>query len=365
MRYIFERDWYGWYDRLYERKSKNEALSEACVGFAAIGWQTGAIRQEAPMEHRKFQQRLDEQVAELTYAQAQKLIAALQERGEGDEVLCLLNKRFEEDPDCPRCGSERTEGWGKERNGLKRRRCLDCKRTFNPLTGTPLARLQKMECWLKYAGALNESLSVRKAAKVCKVGKNTAFKWRHRFLQARNYSKDQSLVGIAEVDEIFLLESFKGQRKLPRPARKRGGVAEKPGLSAEQIPILIARDRAGAHIDAVLPDRSEAAVQQVLEGKLSQDDTLLCMDGDKALIAFAEAEGIEYELIIASKGEHVHEKILHIQNVNAYGGRFKQWLCRFNGVATKYLQSYLGWRRWLESDEDVITPENAFAAALC
>jgi transposase-like protein len=317
------------------------------------------------MEHRKFQQRLDELLAEVTHAQAQKAITALQQRGDGDEVQRLLNERLEADPQCPHCGSGRTEGWGRERNGLKRCRCLDCKRTFNPLTGTPLARLRKKECWLNYAGALNASLPVRKAAKVCKVSKNTAFKWRHRFLKAQNHSKDQSLAGIAEVDEIFLLESFKGQRKLPRPARKRGGVAEKPGLSAEQIPILIARDRTGAHIDAVLPDRSEAAVRPVLEGKVSKDNTLLCMDGDKALIAFAKAEGIEYELIIASKGEHVHEKVLHIQNVNAYGGRFKQWLNRFNGVATKYLQSYLGWRRWLERDEDVITPKNAFAAALC
>lgn len=317
------------------------------------------------MEHRKFQQRLDELLAEVTHAQAQKAIAALQQRGDGDEVQCLLNQRLEDDPKCPRCGSGRTEGWGRERNGLKRCRCLDCKRTFNPLTGTPLAGLRKKECWLKYAGALNESLPVRKAAKMCKVSKNTAFKWRHRFLKAQNKSKDQSLAGIAEVDEIFLLESFKGRRKLPRAARKRGGVAEKPGLSAEQIPILIARDRAGAHIDGVLPDRSEAAVRPVLGGKVSKDDTLLCMDGDKALIAFAEAEDIEYELIIASKGEHVHEKVLHIQNVNAYGSRFKQWLNRFNGVATKYLQSYLGWRRWLESDEDVITPKNAFVAALC
>jgi transposase-like protein len=317
------------------------------------------------MEHRKFQQRLDELLAEATHAQAQKAIAALQQRGDGDEVQRLLNERLEADPQCPRCGSGRSEGWGRERNGLKRCRCLDCKRTFNPLTGTPLARLRKKECWLKYAGALNESLPVRKAAKVCKVSKNTAFKWRHRFLKAQNKSKDQSLAGIAEVDEIFLLESFKGQRKLPRPARKRGGVAEKPGLSAEQIPILIARDRTGAHIDGVLPDRSEAAVRPVLEGKLSKDDTLLCMDGDKALIAFAEAEGIEYELVIASKGEHVHEKVLHIQNVNAYGSRFKQWLYPFKGVATKYLQSYLGWRRWLERDENLITPKNAFAAALC
>ena len=317
------------------------------------------------MEHRKFQQRLDELLAEVTHAQAQKAIAAFQLRGDGDEVQRLLNQRLADDPKCPHCGSGRTEGWGRERNGLKRCRCLDCKRTFNPLTGTPLAGLRKKECWLKYAGALNESLPVRKAAKMCKVSKNTAFKWRHRFLKAQNKSKDQSLAGIAEVDEIFLLESFKGRRKLPRAARKRGGVAEKPGLSAEQIPILIARDRAGAHIDGVLPDRSEAAVRPVLGGKVSKDDTLLCMDGDKALIAFAEAEDIEYELIIASKGEHVHEKVLHIQNVNAYGSRFKQWLNRFNGVATKYLQSYLGWRRWLESDEDVITPKNAFVAALC
>ena len=58
-------------------------------------------------------------------------------------------------------------------------------------------------------------------------------------------------------------------------------------------------------MDAVLPDRSEAAVRPVLEGKLSKDDTLLRMDGHKALIAFAEAEGIE--------GEHVHEEVPHIR----------------------------------------------------
>lgn len=316
------------------------------------------------MEHRKFQQRLDELVAELTYAQAQKLIAALQQRGEGDEVQRQLEQRVEDNPECPHCQSRRIEGWGRERNGLKRSRCRDCRRTFNPLTGTALAGLRKKERWLSFAAALNESLPVRKAATRCQVNKNTAFKWRHRFLKAQNQSKDQSLTGIAEVDEIFLAESFKGQRTLPRAARKRGGIVEKPGLSAEHIPILIARDRAGAHIDAVLPNRSEAAVRPVLEGKLSKKDTLMCMDGDKALIAFAKAEGIEYELIIASKGEHVHESVLHIQNVNAYASRFEQWLDRFNGVATKYLPSYLGWRRWLEEEGDAVTAKNTLAAAL-
>ena len=81
-----------------------------------------------------------------------------------------------------------------------------------------LARLRKKERGLGFARALNQSLPVRKAVKACQVNKNTAFKWRHRFLKAQNQSKDQSLAGIAEVDEIFLLESFKGERKLAQRA---------------------------------------------------------------------------------------------------------------------------------------------------
>jgi transposase-like protein len=119
------------------------------------------------MKHRKFLQRFVELVAELTYAQSQKLIAALQQRGEGDEVQRQLEQRVEDNPRCPHCQSRRIEGWGRERNGLKRSRCRDCQRTFNPLTGTALAGLRKKDRWLSFAAALNESLRVRKAAKRC------------------------------------------------------------------------------------------------------------------------------------------------------------------------------------------------------
>ncbi len=54
---------------------------------------------------------------------------------------------------------------------------------------------------------------------------------------------------------------------------------------------------------------------------------------------------------MASKGEHVHEKVLHLQNVNATVSRFKTWLTRFNGVASKYLPNCLAWRRRLETGE--------------
>lgn len=34
-----------------------------------------------------------------------------------------------------------------------------------------------------------------------------------------------------------------------------------------------------------------------------------------------------------------------MQNVNSHDRRLKGWMRRFNGVATEYLDGYLGWHR--------------------
>jgi transposase-like protein len=315
------------------------------------------------MEHRKFKQRLAELVAELTPAQGCKLIDTIRERSAGDETQKLIDGRFQTDLKCPHCKGRRVHRHGMAR-GLRRYKCLACARTFNALTGTPLARLRKRERWLKFAEALGGSRTVRAAAVRSGIDKSTSFRWRHRFLKAQKGLKDQRLTGIVEIDECFILESKKGERRLPRKVRKRGGKAAKPGLSGEQTPILIARDRYGHHLDAVLSNRSEDAVSAVLKDAVSNTDVLLCMDGDPALIAFAKREAIEYELILASHGEHVHEKVLHIQTVNSYISRFKKWLDRFNGVATKYLPNYLGWRRMLEKSGASLAPEHCLVGAI-
>jgi hypothetical protein len=46
-------------------------------------------------------------------------------------------------------------------------------------------------------------------------------------------------------------------------------------LSGEQTPVLIARDRYGHHLDAVLPNRSEEAVSAVLKEAVSKTDVLI------------------------------------------------------------------------------------------
>lgn len=299
------------------------------------------------MEHREFDKLLN-QLRELTAAQAEKVVTALRLHGTENAVCQSIEERQAVAPKCPHCGATHIRRYGKE-HGLQRYACVACGRTFNALTGTPLARLRKKECWSSFAGSLKQSHSVREAARQAGVAKTTSFRWRHRFLQLDKDNLKQTLTGIVEIDESFILESHKGERGLLREARKRGGKAKKPGLSDEQTPVLIARDRYGDQIDAVLPNRSAEAVAAALDDVLAKDDVLLCLDGDTAVIAYAKQQGIEFETIIASKGEHVHEKVLHLQNVNASASRFKQWLARFNGVASKYLPNYLAWRRRLET----------------
>ncbi len=44
--------------------------------------------------------------------------------------------------------------------------------------------------------------------------------------------------------------------------------------------------------------------------------------------------------------------------------RLKTWMRRFNGVATKYLPNYLGWRRMFEREGENISPQRCLLAAL-
>ena len=112
---------------------------------------------------------------------------------------------------CPHCDAKEVRPWG-HAHGLPRYRCTECRRTFNALSGTSLARLRHKDRWSDHAQALIVGESVAKAASRCGVAYTTAFRWRHRFLVAPALDKPTRLNGIVEADETFILESFKGRR---------------------------------------------------------------------------------------------------------------------------------------------------------
>src|SRR3954447_18049389 len=164
------------------------------------------------------------------------------------------------------------------------------------------------------------------SAERCGVALSTAFRWRHRFLTAPAASP--ILTGIVEADETFVLLSYKGSRAWQRAeqgrpgaeapdreARKRGGKATKPGLSHEQVPILVAADRSGTIASAVLPCVCADAIKTVLEPVLGKD-ALLVTDGCTSYPPCAAALGVSHEALNLAAGERVRGD-MHIQTVNS------------------------------------------------
>ena len=140
----------------------------------------------------------------------------IDEQQDLEKVVFIIESRILEHPVCPRCQSNNVKRWGRS-NNLQRFRCYSCGKTFNPLTGTPLAHLRNKDRWLIMASALKQGLPLRRTADECNVSLPTAFLWRHRFLKAASLDKPDKLYGIAEADETYFLESFKGSHSLPRP----------------------------------------------------------------------------------------------------------------------------------------------------
>ncbi|MGH8434538.1 MAG: IS1595 family transposase [Pseudomonas sp.] len=265
---------------------------------------------------------------------------------------------------CPHCAVDAAQlaAWGWNRS-LRRYRCRACGRTCNALSRTPLAHLRKADCWDDYASALINGLTFREAARRCGISKNTAFLWRHRFLHAVAGHRDTHENGIVEADETFFLESFKGQRQLPRPSRKRGGIGTTRGTGKDQIPVMVVRDREGHIGDFKLAKLDAPHVQDVLLPLIDRE-SVLCTDGAAVYAAFARTCGITHQVVHAKRGQRVREGAFHIQNVNAYHSRLKRWMVRFHGVATKYLVNYLGWRRMLERYRKAIQSAHCFQEAV-
>jgi hypothetical protein len=202
--------------------------------------------------------------------------------------------------------------WGRK-DELQRYRCHGCGRTFNSLTLTPLARLKKKRVWEGYAEALVDGLSVRKPGKRPKIHFTTAFRWRHRWLTHPCELKDKDFKGFVEADETYFLHSMKGSRDwkegmpselpIPRGPRKRDGKSSEPGLSPEQVPVLVVRDRDRATTDAMLPKVNRKSVTAVLEPVLKADGTILCTDSAPVYRAFAKASGIYHRQVNIKAGK--------------------------------------------------------------
>lgn len=285
-----------------------------------------------------------------------------------DMVSEIRDRRFSSGYHCPHCSSDRVVRYGNYRVS-KRYLCRSCKKTFTDLTSTALHYIHDKEKFIYAAKLMLSGKTLEETARKVKVSVPTAFSWRHRVLSILKNIEDDSLSGIVEADDTFFLHSQKGDKDIGRKPRKRGGKSKKRGISRDQVCVVVARDRDRHTLSdiATFGRPSADEIGRLLGDRLSGKSVLLT-DRHPSFGRFAKDNGIGYINLDLGKGKRTLKGIYHIQNVNSYHSRLKNWIYRFKGVATKYLSNYLHWFEFIDTvakDKTLEAAERALLLRAC
>ena len=247
---------------------------------------------------------------------------------------------------CPRCGHWHVVKRGKDPDGAQRYLCRNCSQTFRGSTlkvfcTTKLDRAT----WMRYAECHVDLRTLREVRERCGVSLKTAWFMRHRVLEAISASMPpfRSSGGDGmQVDEVYLRESFSGNRRnaecgIPRAARKRReGVGNR-----ELICVLTGVNDAG---DMFFEIAGRGAIDSERAGAF--------LDGKVASGAVVSTDGSDaYPKVLKALDVRRHEASPSeehgINVVNNLHSRLVCFLDGFRGVATRRLWNYLAWFKWI------------------
>lgn len=275
-----------------------------------------------------------------------ELMTALAMPASERTVLAAIEGLVGPERRCPHCQTLGAQKRGKA-NKLVRYQCMACGRTFNALTGTPLSRLKKKEKWLDMAISLSQAESLTQCQERCGgISRHTALRWRHRLLgTTARRTRATKLAGTTEMDTTYVRESEKGSKSLKngRKPRKRGGPK---GPTAPLLPVLMAVQRGGDMLAGLLQGETAGGVRYVIADHLERG-AVVVTDAAKNFRRTFRKMGLHHEPVNTAAKQRVRGP-WHIQTVNGLHARFKRFMTRFNGVATKYLANYIEWFRTIE-----------------
>ena len=265
---------------------------------------------------------------------------------------------------CPHCFGSSIFANGKQK-GMQRYGCNTCKKNFSDSTGTALVGIHKKDLWIKYILHMFEGYSLDKCVKLVGISKQTAFDWRHKILSRLRHEAPEKFSGICEIDDVCFNYSEKGSKNIERKPRKRGNDGIKQGLSNDKVAVLLSCDRTNRKdFQVIKKGRIRKSDLQKVIGKRLEKGTVLCSDSHRSFTGFAKENKIPLKKIVVRKGQHIVDKVYHIQHVNQMAQALRKWMIKFNGVASKYLQNYMNWFMMIEKLKTNTSPIKAFALAI-
>jgi len=247
---------------------------------------------------------------------------------------------------CPHCKSENVWKRGTQ-NSVQMFKCKDCLKWYNENTGSPMYNIKKKHLWQEYLRHMQAGLSIKRIAKVMPISIQTSFDWRHKILSALASKAPLKLGKIVECDEMEIALSNKGEHGLKRKARKRGtdfkrNTADK---RVTTVQVVTAVDREGnKYLKAVETKRLSSSQINKAIGKKITKGTLLITDEHPSYKGFVKTKSsIVHKPINAKLLKKSTDKKINLQRVNNTHKQLDDFLDRFNGVSSKYLQNYLNW----------------------
>lgn len=176
---------------------------------------------------------------------------------------------------------------------------------------------------------------------------------------------------MVEADETFFRYNRKGNftkvRSYKKGVRTSTGRTtkqtkkKKRGLSRDQVAVGTALDRLGnLKMGLICTGRLQyPALKRFYEGHISANSTL-CTDSAHGYATLSEELHLNHIKIESGKRK---KDIYHIQHINSLHSRLKAFMSDFKGVATKHLQNYLYWFKFLEmfkSERESVKIEKAY-----
>lgn len=270
----------------------------------------------------------------------------------------LTEERFKTSRVCPHCSDVAVvkNGHRNDKDYTQKYFCKGCKKSFTITTNAIVFGTRKdIAIWKEYIECMLNGWSVRKCAEECNIHRNTAFRWRHKILDAlTNIMNNVTLDGIVEADEKYFPKSYKGNHRgnpkhkhtkapfmIPRRTHVRGGMTEKRGISSEQVcvPCAVNKDGQSVAMPVKMGKPIPKAIHKAFDGRITSN-SILCTDGEKSYVKFAADNKIKLVQIKGGKGK-VDE--YHIQHINNYHSILDNFISNFKGVSTKYLGNYIVW----------------------
>lgn len=239
---------------------------------------------------------------------------------------------------CPHCESTNFIRDGKNK-GLQRYKCKNCQKTFKDSTNTPTHGLHKKHKAEKYLEALRTGLSVRKSAKYAGISKNTAFAWRHKFLSS-----------LSKMSQIKEEESVGGMAIIRTPYSAKGRQKEPEKHQQQSKTILILTDN-NITIKKLQHTKSTKEASATITGAINKGFTATISD-TLLTRALRKQENVK-RIKGVNENKHKNRTVVFIATL-------EDWMCRFKGVASKYLQHYWSWFKSLQATQSLVNANQTF-----